>query len=145
MAMTKEDKGLPERIIMSDGAKFHLSEKVNRHNVWIWGSKNPCTVIQIERGSPKVNVFCTVSERCVIRPIFFSDNTINRKEYLDMLENSLMPQLIDEDEQGPSTLAYGHLGGVVQLTPARSMNWSCNGHRQLLLHMATPFAGSHSV
>ena len=33
MVMIEEDEGLPERIVVSDEAKFHLSVKVYRQNV----------------------------------------------------------------------------------------------------------------
>lgn len=100
MAMIEEDEGLPDRIVMSDEATFHLSGKVNRHNVRIWRSENPHAVIQIERDSPKVNVFCAVSKRRVFGPFFFVENTINGNIYLDVLQNWLMPQLTAEMEQG---------------------------------------------
>jgi hypothetical protein len=40
--------------MFSDEACFHLSGKVNRHNVHIWGMENPHATVQYIRDSPKV-------------------------------------------------------------------------------------------
>ena len=40
----------------SDKATFYISGKVNKHNIRIWGSENPCGVVEKERDSPKINV-----------------------------------------------------------------------------------------
>ena len=53
--------GFADSLIFSDEATFHLSGKVNRHNVGIWGTENPRVFIQNVRDSPKVNVFCAIS------------------------------------------------------------------------------------
>jgi len=44
------------RLIFSDEASFHLSGKVSRHNVRIWGLENPHEIVQHGRNSPKINV-----------------------------------------------------------------------------------------
>ncbi|GBN85451.1 hypothetical protein AVEN_67197-1 [Araneus ventricosus] len=46
------------RICFSDESTFHVSGMVNRHNVRIWGSENPHVSAQLQRDSPKVNVWC---------------------------------------------------------------------------------------
>ena len=40
----------------SDEATFYVSGKVNKRNIRIWGSENPCEVVEKERDSPKINV-----------------------------------------------------------------------------------------
>jgi hypothetical protein len=52
----EDDRFLP-RVIFSDEATFHLSGKVNRHSVRIWGPQNPHTALEHEWDSSKVNVF----------------------------------------------------------------------------------------
>jgi hypothetical protein len=52
-----EDDSFLPRLICSDEATLHLSGKVNRHNVRIWGTQNPRETVEHERDSPKVNVF----------------------------------------------------------------------------------------
>ena len=93
------DQGLSERVIFSDEATSFLSRKVNRHSTWILGSQNPHALIEMERDIPKVNVFCAISRRCVFDPFFVEDSGTG-KVYLDMLENWLMPRLVDEVVQG---------------------------------------------
>lgn len=93
----EEDTFLP-RLVFSDEATFHVSGKVNRHNVRIWGSENPHQTVEHERDSPKVNVFCAVSQTKVYGPHFFEENTVNGASYLAMLQNWLFPQLIADSD-----------------------------------------------
>ncbi|GBO14512.1 hypothetical protein AVEN_242563-1 [Araneus ventricosus] len=74
------------RLVSSYEATFHLSGKVNRHNVRIWDLANPHTWIQNERDSPKVNVFCAMSVSKIYGPFFFAEKTVTGSTYLDMLE-----------------------------------------------------------
>jgi hypothetical protein len=71
----EDDKFLP-RVIFSDETTFHLSGKVNRHNVRILGLQNPHTTPEHERDSSKVNVFCAISQRKVYGPFFFDENAV---------------------------------------------------------------------
>ncbi|GBN83627.1 hypothetical protein AVEN_245425-1 [Araneus ventricosus] len=56
------------RLVCSDEASFHLSGKVNRHNVRIWDLTNPHAWIKHERDSPKGNVFCAMSVSKICGP-----------------------------------------------------------------------------
>jgi hypothetical protein len=38
-----------DKTVLSDEANFHLSGKVNRHNIIIWGSQNPLQVVKVHR------------------------------------------------------------------------------------------------
>jgi hypothetical protein len=76
LGMMERDEGLSKRIIFSDESTFHLSGKVNRHSVRIWGSEKPVSVVQMERDSPRVNVFCAVSRRRVFGPFFFAEKSV---------------------------------------------------------------------
>ena len=55
---------------------FHISGKVNRHNVRIWGTENPLEIVQHERASPKINVFGAMSTQKVYGPFFFCEDTV---------------------------------------------------------------------
>jgi len=72
------DQGSSERVILSDEATFFKSQ------IWIWGPQNPHALIEMERDSPKVNVFCAISRRRVFRPFFFVEDFVTGKVYLDM-------------------------------------------------------------
>jgi hypothetical protein len=45
----KQDYLFSYKIVLSDEATFHLSEKVNRHNLIIWGSQDPHQVVKVPR------------------------------------------------------------------------------------------------
>ncbi|PNF28684.1 hypothetical protein B7P43_G07888 [Cryptotermes secundus] len=53
---------MEDELIFSGEATFHLSGTVNRHNVRIWGTEHPHETVEREKDSPKVNVFCAVSQ-----------------------------------------------------------------------------------
>ena len=77
----------------SDEATFHVSGKVNKHNIRIWGSQNPCEVLETERDSPKINVWCGLMHNQIIGPFIFAESTITANIYLDMLKHYVVPQL----------------------------------------------------
>ena len=79
--------------MFTDEATFHLSGKVNRHKVRIWGTENPREIEENVRDSPKLIVFGAVSSVKVYGHFFFAEPTVTGISYLDMLENYLMPQL----------------------------------------------------
>ena len=56
----ENDDDLLAKIIFSDEVTFHLSGKVNRYNVRIWGSENPHATLEDECDSPKLHVFCAI-------------------------------------------------------------------------------------
>jgi hypothetical protein len=64
-----EEVDFAERLVFSDEAASHISGKVTRHNVRIWGTEQQLAQIDPQRVSLKVNVFCAVSRektRCLI-------------------------------------------------------------------------------
>ena len=91
-----EDDGFFERLSFSDESTFHLCGKVNRHNVRIWGTENPKCVAEVERDSPIVNVFCTVSTFKVYGSFFFLEQTVTGTAFLDILTERLLPQLNED-------------------------------------------------
>ena len=93
LEMIKTMSSFCSLIIMSDEATFHLSGVVNKQNCRIWGEQNPHTFVEYQRDSPKVNVWCAVSQNKIYGPFFFAEKTITAGSYLDMLENFFYPQL----------------------------------------------------
>ena len=93
----EDDTFLPW-LICSDEATFHLSGKVSCHNVRIWGLDNPPEIVQHERDSPKIKVFSAVSVRKIYGPFFFGGNTVTGNSYLEILQDSLFPQLNQNSE-----------------------------------------------
>ncbi|KAG8261454.1 hypothetical protein J6590_071785 [Homalodisca vitripennis] len=58
----REEDGFYEGLIFRD-PEFHISGKVNKHNVRIWGSENSRARIEHERDSPKLNVFSAIKKK----------------------------------------------------------------------------------
>jgi len=90
-----EDEAFLKRVCFSDEATFHVSGKLHRHNVRIWGSEHPHETRELYRASPKVNVWCGIMFDRIIGPFFFNEATITADVYLDFLTEYLAPQLID--------------------------------------------------
>ena len=63
-------------IYFSDEATFHTSGRVHKQNCRIWGTEKPNMFYQVNDNSPKVNVWCAMSEQCIIGPYFFEGDTI---------------------------------------------------------------------
>ena len=92
------DPALLERLWFSDEALFHLSGRVNRHNIRFWGTENPVEVREHLRDSPKLVVWCAMSSVGLIGPYFFKKENgdaanVNGVNYLHMLQNFFVPQL----------------------------------------------------
>ena len=87
------DPNFLTNIMFSDEATFHVSGAVNRHNVRIWGSQQPHSVMEHVRDSPKVNVWCGVMCNMIIGPFFFAEKIVTGSSYLDMLQLYAFPQL----------------------------------------------------
>ena len=88
-----------QNIIFSDECTFRVSGHVNKHNVRIWAHENPHELIAKPRGCAKVNVWCGMGHDRIIGPFFFSEATINRFNYYDMMENYVTPQIIGEGNE----------------------------------------------
>lgn len=93
LSKMEDDDNFLKKIIFTDESTFHVSGVVNRHNVRIWGSENPHVVMEIERDSPKINVWCGLMRDRVIGPFFFHEKTITKEVYLDMLQIYAVPQI----------------------------------------------------
>ena len=107
-----EDDEFANRLVFSNGATFHLSERVNRHNIRIWGTENPHMTVQHERDSPKLNVFYAISKNKVYTSFFFHEKTVTGTSYLDMLQLWLFPQLT-EDSNNFNKMEL-HLTGIMR-------------------------------
>jgi len=93
--MTEE--GFLDHVVFSDESTLCISGKVHRHNVCICSTENPHKMVQHERVSPRINVFCAMSTWKIYRPFFFCEDTVTGTSYLEMLQTWLFPRL-QEDE-----------------------------------------------
>ncbi|GBN11387.1 hypothetical protein AVEN_259220-1 [Araneus ventricosus] len=92
LSRIKNEHNFLSRIIFSEEATFHVSNKVNKHNYRIWHSENPHAV-QVERNSRKINVWCVLAHDIVIGPFFFTETSVTANIYLDMLQIYAIPQM----------------------------------------------------
>ena len=61
--MQMEADGFVESIVFIDEATFHLSGKVNRYNMHIWGAANPYAIVEHVCFLPPLNCFVC---RCIL-------------------------------------------------------------------------------
>ncbi|GFV52727.1 uncharacterized protein TNCV_2873981 [Trichonephila clavipes] len=62
------------------------------HNARIWSLENPNQVLELQRESPKLNVFCSTSRQKVYGPFLCREPTVAGSAYLDTLQLWLFPQ-----------------------------------------------------
>ena len=86
LSRIEDDEDYLKKVIVTDKACFHVSEKVNRHNARIWGSENPHVVIEQICDSPKVNLWCGLLRDHLVGPFFFTEDTVTSTIYMSMLE-----------------------------------------------------------
>jgi hypothetical protein len=141
----KEEKA--DKLVFSDEVCFHLSGKVNRHNVHSWGMENPRATVQHIRDSPRVNVFCAISSRKVYRPFFFAGKSVNGFAYLDMLQLWLLPQLQEDSDnfilQQDGAPPHFHLEVCHHLNTTLPQRWI--GHTSRRNEDSTFIPWPHSV
>ena len=88
----------PQLLFMTDEAWFHVGGHVNAQNVRIWSNENPHAIQQVPLHSEKVGVWCAVSPRRIIGPIFFH-HTVNSDRYINDILNPFFDQLNAEERQ----------------------------------------------
>jgi hypothetical protein len=62
--------------LFSDEACFHLQGYINMQNNCYWSSQNPHLTHEVQLHPAKVGVWCTVSARRTVEPVFYNE-TIN--------------------------------------------------------------------
>ena len=70
LASIENDPDYLSRIFFSDESNFHVSSRVHRHNVRIWGEENPHVIRPHERDSPKLKVWAGMLEHRLISSYF---------------------------------------------------------------------------
>ena len=87
-----EEDEFMKRLVFRDEETFLTNDKVNEHNVRIWGEKNHHATVEHVRNSPKVIVICVITKKQVYGPFFFERN-VTGDAYLHILQNWLMDEL----------------------------------------------------
>jgi transposase len=73
------------KVVFSDETTFHFDGKLNCLNCRIWGTENSHVMVEQERDSSKVNMFCAISLHRLYGQFFFTDTTIAGDTCLEML------------------------------------------------------------
>ena len=73
----------------------HVSGKINKHDVQIWGSQNSYEVVKKERDSSKLNVWQGLMHNQIIGPFIFAESTITVDIYLEMLKHYIVLLLVE--------------------------------------------------
>ncbi|PSN29134.1 hypothetical protein C0J52_28470 [Blattella germanica] len=60
----------------------HVCGNVNRHNCRNWGSENLLEVREVERDSPKLNVWSALMKNKIIRLFLFAENSVTGKKII---------------------------------------------------------------
>jgi hypothetical protein len=90
-----ENPGILDCTRFSDKAWFHLSGYVNSQNTCLWGSENPHALFEELLHSQKVGVFCALSQRRIIGPMFF-DTAVTSQVYIELFRE-FVNQLDDQE------------------------------------------------
>ena len=77
----------PRKIILSDEAAFHISGKIHKQNVHIWGSEYTRAAVAYIRDSPKVNTWCDLLQGNLTGPFFCAKATVISTSFLGVLRN----------------------------------------------------------
>jgi hypothetical protein len=93
MQDTMTEEGFLDCVVFSDVSTFHISGKVHRSNVCIWGTKNPHVMVQHDRASPKIFFFFFNVHMKGYGPFFVREDTVMGTSYLEMLQIWVFPRL----------------------------------------------------
>ena len=80
-------------MVFSDEAYFYLTLPVNIQNNRQWSKGQPFLDVERHLHDKKILVWCGISVNRVFGPYYF-ENTINQKNYLEMLKNFFWPKLL---------------------------------------------------
>ncbi len=92
------DDDVLNRTFFSDEAWFHLSGYVNSQNSRHWSTDNPNQFIETPLHSIKIGVWCAMSRRRIIGPIFFR-HSINAENYWNELILPFLNELTRQERQ----------------------------------------------
>ena len=94
-----------QSILGSDEAHFSLDGTINRHNCRIWSTSKPNQTITKSLHSPKLTIWMGFSSEFGLKPYFFTD-TINANRYLEMLQQFVVPQLVELNKVTTTTFMH---------------------------------------
>jgi hypothetical protein len=82
-------------IWFTDEARFYLSGYINSQNTRVWAEENPQEIHAEPLRSEKTEVWCALSRRRIIGPVFF-DQIVTTEVYLNII-SEFVKQLTDDE------------------------------------------------
>lgn len=99
LSLMERDTSFYEKVIWSDEAKFHLCGNVNRHNCVYWSECAPDISAEETVNSPGVMVWCGMSSKTIIGPIFLEGCVTGITYLTKVLTETVFPYLTDNDDE----------------------------------------------
>ena len=90
-------------VFFTDEAWFHLSGYVNSQNYQTWRTENPHNYTETPLHPRKIGVWCAVSRRWIIGPLFF-EASINAEAYQELIQQFIALLQVDEHNLVPARL-----------------------------------------
>jgi hypothetical protein len=91
----KHGEAIMDLLYISDEAWFHLSGYINSQDTCLRTSENPHALHESPLHNLKIGVWCALSQKKIIGPIFF-DETIKTKVYIYEILYPFFSELMDE-------------------------------------------------
>jgi hypothetical protein len=125
-----KNPGILDYTWFSDETWFHLSGYVSSQNTRLWGSENLHALFQEPLHSQKIGVFCALSQRRIIGPMFF-DTTVTSQVYIELFRE-FVNQLDDQElargyyqQDGATSHTSGmSMAEVASFFPDSNFMWS---------------------
>ena len=95
LSKLENDQDYLKKVIFSDECHFSLAGGVNKQNCRIWGTERPLEVYQVPQGAASIMVWCAMSEKGIIGPYFFENESVTGESYKRMLRYYFFPKLRD--------------------------------------------------
>lgn len=92
----REGINVMDSVFFTDEAWFHLDGYVNSQNSRIWSAENPHAYHEKQLHPQKIGVWCAISRKKIIGPIFF-DYTVNAERYQNILLQFIA--LLEEEDR----------------------------------------------
>ena len=87
--------GVSDQVFFADEAWFHLSGYVNSQYYRTWRTENPRNYSGTPLHPQKIGVWCAISRRRVIGPLFF-ETSINAEAYQELIQQFIALLQVDE-------------------------------------------------
>lgn len=117
MERCNNDPQFVEHVAFSDEASFYLNGTVNRQNCRYWSDTNPHWMMEAQTQYPeKVNVWAGIVGNNILGP-FFIEGTLTAEQYLEMLQNDIVPAIValypdNQNPQIPNNLIWFQQDGA---------------------------------